>query len=84
MLKENLNDFLFFMVLAREGSFTKASAILGMSQSALSHAIKALEQRLQLRLFNRTTRSVSLTDAGERLLQMVEPKFSALEESYTN
>lgn len=80
MLKENLNDFLFFMVLAREGSFTKASAILGMSQSALSHAIKALEHRLQLRLFNRTTRSVSLTDAGERLLQMVEPKFSTLED----
>jgi Transcriptional regulator len=79
MLKENLNDFLFFIALAQEESFTKASAKLGMSQSALSHAIKALEQRLQLRLFDRTTRSVSLTGAGARLLQIVEPRMNDME-----
>ena len=59
MLKENINEFLLFIALAQEGSFTKAAAKLGMSQSALSHAIKALEERIKLRLFNRTTRSVS-------------------------
>ncbi len=80
MLKENINDFFFFTTLAHEASFTKAAAKLGLSQSALSHAIKSLENRLEIRLFNRTTRSVSLTDAGERLLQMLEPLFNELED----
>ena len=79
MLKENINDFMFFMVLARESSFTKAAAQLGVSQSALSHAIKGLETRMGIRLFNRTTRSVALTDSGERLLRMLDPRFSELE-----
>ncbi len=79
MLRENINDFLFFIVLAREGSFTKAAAQLGISQSALSHAIKALESRMDIRLFNRTTRSMSLTDAGERLLNILSPRFNEIE-----
>lgn len=79
MLKENINEFLLFIALAQEGSFTKAAAKLGMSQSALSHAIKALEERIKLRLFNRTTRSVSLSDAGERLLTIIEPRFTEIE-----
>ena len=80
MLKENINEFLLFIALAQEGSFTKAAAKLGMSQSALSHAIKALEERIKLRLFNRTTRSVSLSDAGERLLTIIEPRFTEIED----
>ena len=80
MLKENINEFLLFIALAQEGSFTKAAAKLGMSQSALSHAIKALEERIKLRLFNRTTRSVSLSDAGERLLAIIEPRFTEIED----
>lgn len=78
MFEKNINRFLLFIVLAKEKSFTKAAAKLGMSQSALSHAIKQLEESVQLRLLNRTTRSVSLSDAGERLLQIVEPKFSEI------
>lgn len=80
MLKENMNDFLFFIVLAREESFTKAAAQLGISQSALSHAIKGLETRMNIRLFNRTTRSCALTEAGERLFKMVTPRFMELED----
>jgi DNA-binding transcriptional LysR family regulator len=79
MLEENINRFLLFIVLAQEQSFTKAAARLGISQSALSHAIKALEDRVELRLFNRTTRSVSLTDAGDRLFDILAPRFSDIE-----
>ncbi len=79
MLEENINRFLLFIVLAQEQSFTKAAARLGISQSALSHAIKALEDRVELRLFNRTTRSVSLTDAGARLFDILAPRFSDIE-----
>ena len=63
-----------FVVVGRERSFTRAAAKLGVSQSALSHAIRELEARLGLRLLARTTRSVSPTDAGERLLQTVGPR----------
>lgn len=68
MLRENLNDLLAFLVVARERSFTKAAAKLGMSQSGLSHTIRALEERLGLRLLTRTTRSVSPTAEGEHIL----------------
>ncbi|MBB6056115.1 LysR substrate-binding domain-containing protein [Tolumonas osonensis] len=80
MLKENINDLLSFLVVAQERSFTKAAAKLGISQSALSHTIKALEERLNLRLLNRTTRSVALTEAGERLVQTLAPRLEEIEE----
>ncbi|HVP11210.1 MAG TPA: LysR family transcriptional regulator, partial [Phycisphaerae bacterium] len=68
MPQESLSDLRVFMAVARERNFTRAAAQLGMSQSALSHTIRALEERLGIRLLTRTTRSVSLTQAGERLL----------------
>ncbi len=79
MLRENANDLLAFLAVARERSFTKAAAKLGVSQSALSHTVRALEARLGLRLLTRTTRSVSPTEAGERLLQRVGPHFAEIE-----
>jgi len=79
MPRENLNDLLAFVVVARERSFTRAAAKLGVSQSALSHTIRGLEERLGLRLLTRTTRSVSPTEAGERLLQTVGPRFEEIE-----
>ena len=79
MAGENLNDLLAFLAVAREGSFTRAAAQLGVSQSALSHTIRALESRLGVRLLTRTTRSVSPTEAGERLLLTVGPRFEEIE-----
>ncbi|EJN22588.1 MULTISPECIES: LysR family transcriptional regulator [Pseudomonas] len=79
MLRENANDLLAFLAVARERSFTKAAAKLGVSQSALSHTVRALEARLGLRLLTRTTRSVSPTEAGEHLLQTVGPHFEEIE-----
>lgn len=79
MLKDNVNDLISFTMVARERSFTRAAAQLGVSQSALSHAMRGLEERLGVRLLTRTTRSVSLTDAGERLLNQISPSFSDLE-----
>lgn len=79
MQRENFNDILVFLVVARERSFTRAAAQLGVSQSALSHTIRGLESRLNLRLLTRTTRSVSPTEAGERLLQTVGPHFAEIE-----
>lgn len=79
MLEENINRFVLFIVLAQEKSFTKAAARLGISRSALSHSINSLEDRVELRLFNRTTRSVSLSDAGEKLFQILEPRFNEIE-----
>ena len=75
MARENLNDIVAFLAVAREKNFTKAAAKLGVSQSALSHTIRSLESRLGLRLLTRTTRSVSPTEAGERLLNAVGPHF---------
>jgi DNA-binding transcriptional LysR family regulator len=75
MARENLNDIVAFLAVARERNFTKAAAKLGVSQSALSHTIRALETRLGLRLLTRTTRSVSPTEAGEGLLTAVGPHF---------
>lgn len=74
MARENLNDLMAFVAVARERSFTRAAAQLGVSQSALSHSMKGLETRLGLRLLTRTTRSVSPTEIGERLLRTVTPK----------
>ena len=79
MARDNLNDILVFFAVARERSFTRAAAKLGMTQSALSHIIRALEARLGVRLLTRTTRSVSPTEAGERLLQNVAPRIEEIE-----
>ncbi|MFP3890612.1 LysR family transcriptional regulator [uncultured Ralstonia sp.] len=79
MPRENFNDLQAFVLVAREGSFTRAAAQLGVSQSALSHTIRGLEARLGLRLLTRTTRSVSPTQAGERLLQTLGPRFDDIE-----
>ena len=79
MARENFNDLQAFLAVAREGSFTRAAAQLGVSQSALSHTIRGLEARLGLRLLTRTTRSVSPTEAGERLLQSIRPHFEEIE-----
>jgi len=79
MQRENFNDILAFLAVARERSFTRAAAKLGVSQSALSHTISGLEARLGLRLLTRTTRSVSPTDAGERLLHTLGPRFEEIE-----
>lgn len=80
MSGENFRDIFAFLAIARERSFTRAAIELGVSQSALSHTIKGLEQRLGLRLLTRTTRSVSLTEAGERLSQAVAPRFDFITE----
>ncbi|MCA4821890.1 MAG: LysR family transcriptional regulator [Serratia rubidaea] len=80
MLKENFNELQSFLVVARERSFTKAAAKLGVSQSALSHAMKALEARLNIRLLTRTTRSVAPTEAGERIIACLEPRITDLEQ----
>jgi DNA-binding transcriptional LysR family regulator len=79
MLRGNLNDLLAFLAVARERSFTKAAAKLGVSQSALSHTIRELEARLGIRLLTRTTRSVAPTQAGERLLLSVGPRLEEIE-----
>ena len=79
MQRGNLNDLLAFLAVGRERSFTKAAAKLGVSQSALSHTIRGLEERLGVRLLTRTTRSVSPTEAGERLLHTVGPRFEEIE-----
>lgn len=73
MRREQLTDLAAFMTVAEEGSFTRAAAKLGTSQSALSHTIRRLESRLGVRLLSRTTRSVSATEAGERLLGTLRP-----------
>jgi len=79
MPRENINDLIAFIAIARERSFTRAAAKLGVSQSALSHTMRGLEERLHFRLLTRTTRSVSPTEAGERLLQTVGPRLEEIE-----
>jgi len=83
MLKDNFNDLLSFMVVARERSFTRAAAQLGVSQSALSHAMRNLEARLDVRLLTRTTRSVAPTEAGEQLLMRLTPHLVEIEQELT-
>src|SRR5271166_3506369 len=79
MQRGNLDDLLAFLAVARERSFTKAAAKLGVSQSALSHTIRELETRLGVRLLTRTTRSVAPTEAGERLLHTLGPRFEEID-----
>ena len=79
MSRQNVSDLLAFLAVARERSFTRAAAQLGVSQSALSHTVRALEARLGLRLLTRTTRSVAPTEAGERLLRSVGPRFDEID-----
>lgn len=79
-MRENLNDLTAFVIVAREGSFTRAAAQLGVSQSALSQTIRGLEERLGLRLLTRTTRRVAPTDAGERLLAAIGPRLDGIED----
>src|SRR6266436_8150733 len=79
MPRESFNDLVAFLAVARERSFTRAAAKLGVSQSALSHTIRGLEERLGMRLLTRTTRSVAPTEAGERLVRTVGPKFEQID-----
>ena len=79
MPKDSYNDLLAFIAVAREQSFTRAAAQLGVSQSALSHLIRALEAKMGVRLLTRTTRSVSPTEAGERLMRSIAPRFQEIE-----
>ncbi len=78
MARESLDDLIAFVAVARERSFTRAAARLGVSQSALSHTVRGLEQRLGLRLLARTTRKVAPTEAGERLLATIGPRFDEI------
>lgn len=82
-MRENINDLQSFVAVARARSFTRAAAQLGVSQSALSHAMRALEERLGIRLLNRTTRNVALTVAGERLLKGIGPRLEEIESELT-
>ena len=79
MPRQNVNDLLAFLAVAKGRSFTKAAAQLGVSQSALSHTIRGLEERLGLRLLSRTTRRVAPTAAGERLVRTVGPRFDEID-----
>ena len=83
MKRHDLNDLAAFAVVAEHGSFTRAAAQLGTSQSALSHAMKALEARLGVRLLSRTTRSVSTTEAGETLLRSLRPALETIASGLT-
>lgn len=79
MPRENANDLLAFLAVARERSFTRAAARMGLSQSALSHTIRQLETRLGVRLLTRTTRAVAPTEAGEKLIEGIGPHFDQIE-----
>lgn len=78
MRQENFNDLAAFTLVARERSFTRAAARIGVSQSALSQTVRALEERLGVRLLTRTTRSVAPTEAGQRLLDTIAPSFEEI------
>lgn len=79
MKRTDVNDLLAFLAVARARSFTRAAARLGVSASAVSHTLSALEKRVGVRLLTRTTRSVALTEAGERLLERVGPQFDTID-----
>ncbi|QND65561.1 LysR family transcriptional regulator [Mesorhizobium loti] len=79
MRKGDFSELAMFMAVAEAGSFTRAAAKLGLSQSALSYAVRMLEERLKVRLISRTTRSLSLTDAGEKLLHSLRPAFDHID-----
>jgi DNA-binding transcriptional LysR family regulator len=84
MQKRNLTDLQAFLTVARERSFTKAAARLGVSQSALSQTVRELEERLGVRLLSRTTRSVAPTDAGDRILRTVGPRLEEIDAELTS
>jgi DNA-binding transcriptional LysR family regulator len=79
MPRQNINDLLAFRAVARERSFSRAAAQMGVSRSALSHTIRDLEERLGVRLLTRTTRSVAPTEAGDRLLSTIGPRLDEIE-----
>ena len=79
MRKGDFSELAAFIAVAEEGSFTRAAAKLGLSQSALSYAVRMLEQRLDVRLISRTTRSLSMTEAGERLFHSLRPAFDHID-----
>ncbi|EPC00791.1 LysR family transcriptional regulator [Litchfieldella anticariensis FP35 = DSM 16096] len=78
MMREELGDLVVFMAVAEERSFTRASVRLGLSQSAVSHTVRRLEESIGLKLLNRTSRRVSTTDAGEKLLDALRPSFGQI------
>lgn len=80
-MRDNINDLIALVAVSRERSFTRAAAQLGLSQSALSHAIRGLEARMGIRLLTRTTRSVAPTEAGESLLAAVGPRLEEIEQA---
>lgn len=84
MAREDFNDYLAFLAVAQERSFTKAAAKLGVSQSTLSHIIRRLEERLGLRLLMRTTRSVAPTEVGEKLMLSLQPRLEEIEADITS
>src|SRR5438270_10112085 len=79
MNRDDASDLIAFLAVARERNFTRAAAKLGMTQSALSQIVRNLEERLGVRLLNRTTRSVTPTQAGERLFRSVGPRFTEMD-----
>ncbi len=79
MVQKNYNDLFVLFTVAREQSFTRAASLLGVSQSALSQTVRALEERMGVRLLTRTTRSVAPTEAGERLIQSIGPHFEEID-----
>jgi DNA-binding transcriptional LysR family regulator len=83
MRRQTLNDLMVFRAVARERSFTRAAAQIGVSTSALSHTIRGLEERLGVRLLTRTTRAVMTTEPGERLLDAIGPHFDGIEAELT-
>jgi DNA-binding transcriptional LysR family regulator len=84
MARQDLNHLIALIAVARERSFSKAAAKLGVSQSALSHTVRNLEERLGVRLLTRTTRSVAATEAGERLIARVGPKLDEIDAELTD
>jgi DNA-binding transcriptional LysR family regulator len=78
MAGDNFHDLVAFVAVAEERSFTRAASKLGVSQSALSQTIRSLEAKLGIRLLTRTTRNVAPTEAGERLLRTVAPRFAEI------
>ncbi|MFL9966245.1 LysR family transcriptional regulator, partial [Paraburkholderia sediminicola] len=81
MPRAGLSELTAFVTIAEQRSFSAAARVLGLSPSALSHAMRNMEARLDLRLFNRTTRSVALTEAGEQLLRRVGPALADLDDA---
>lgn len=79
MARNNIHEMIAFLAVARERSFTKAAAQLGVTPSALSHSVRHLEERLSIRLLARTTRDVSPTEAGERLMRSIGPHFEQID-----